>query len=280
MYKWGLLLCGVLFAQSAHAQVSASAYPSYTNSFASAQPTFTRNIESEALAPLVITPSAPVVASSTAPAATGMVGPFTIKDVTVVLSQTAGFARDTALDQAAKQALPKVLEALPMDATEANEKAKAVGEPLRFVSSYKIVKEALIPTYSLIVDLTFNEPLLRSNFGGVKTGPLVVTSATSTVTVSASVPVMKNRYIVRVTSVDPGSQDRVYKILSNLAMTNASYRVMAGMGAEFNVETPLSEANLDAALSGTGAVVALAGEMVSTAGAAPSSVSDTGMGGR
>lgn len=266
---WGILLFAMLLlCGAAHAQISPPGKPLIGPTYGTIEQPFTRNIESEELAPLVVTPTAKITTTEAGKVAEGADSPFVVRGVSVTLGQTTGFARDAALDMAARKALPQVLAALPMSAEDATAKAKAVGQPLSFVSSYTIVKEVLIPTYGLVVDLTFNEQMIRTNFGGVRVSSTVVVSSTSggliSDTVAAPVaPVKMNRFVVRVLTADPISQDKVYRALSGLQDTQAHYRVMAGAGAEFGVNTPLDESRIDAAVSGFGAVVtALPAEVV------------------
>lgn len=217
------------------------------------QQPFTDNVQAEDVAPV---PVGATEVSASAPASVAA-NPFVVKGVVVTLSQTTGFARDAALDQAARQALPQVLQELEIPADKAAKAAASVGNPLQFVASYAIVKEALIPTYSLTTDLTFDAKMLRANFGGV----VGVTSGSEVVSgseVSASMvvpPPPLRRYVVRVANSDPVVQDSVFRKLSALRGAKVRYLVMASQGADLEVMAPQDEAGVDAAVEGTGAVV-------------------------
>lgn len=262
---WGILLfILLLLIPAAQAQVSASATPVFNPRFGGGEQTFSQSLESEELAPVSPTVKVEPSVSATLPggavSGTAAGSPFEVRGVVVTLSQTTGFARDAAMDMAARKALPQVLAALPMEPAQAAAKAKAVGNPLTFVSSYRIAKEVLIPTYALTVDLTFNEAMLRSNFGGVRVAAQAAVPAggglvSTTVAASPSAPVSLNHFVVRVATTDPTQQDKVYRLLSGLTQSQAHYRVMAGVGAEFTLDTPYDERKLDGVLGGTGAVV-------------------------
>ncbi len=183
--------------------------------------------------------------------------PFQIKGVAVVLSQTTGFARDVALEQAARQALPQVLQgALGLPAAEANRKARAVGEAMRFVARYQVLQEAVLPAYSLTADLTFNESMLRKNFGGVAstataTQSLPATAASPSVSSSmpASMPATQ-AYVVRISEPTAAGQDRARRQLAALPGTEVTYRLISGQGVELNVRTGQTNGALAAALAG------------------------------
>lgn len=234
--------------------------------------TFTNDVNGEEVAPLPVAPAVPASATamvagvvSGSAAAPSPTDPFTIKGLVAAVSGSTGFDRDGALDSAARAGLARVLAALPMDEAKARKTAKTVGDPQRFVSSYIIVKEALVPAYSLTVDLTFNEQMLRANFGGVKTvavsssssvsslltggasgtiagGGAAVALASPTLIVAAA----KHTFVVRLTDGDPGAQDRVYKKLREPAGASIRYRVATSEGAEWDVTTPLDQPALEA----------------------------------
>lgn len=237
-------LLGALVATPALAQVTMPAGQ-----------TFPRKLEADDLAPLPKAPqpvsgSAEVLAS----AAVSATSPFVVKGVVVMLSGTTGFARDEALDKAARQALPAVLQVLPMDAAKAAKTAKTLGNVMRFVSSYRVVKETVIPVYSLTADLTFNEAMLRKNFG-----ELVVVSATTTTTttsatvnqsllgptgdgglvVAAKAGVPLNHWLVRMENPDPAEVSRLFEKLNSTEGMKATYRLVTSAGAEMVVDTAL-----------------------------------------
>lgn len=182
--------------------------------------------------------------------------PLEIKGVAVTISGTSGFARDVALEQAAKQALPQVLQgpSFQLTAAEAKAKTKAVGSAMPFVAKYKIVKESVLPTYALVADLTFSEPLLRKNFGGVKTE----TQATEApkieakpATESQETPSSSNRttYVVRVPDPTPAGQDRARRALKALPQTTVLLRLISVQGVELTVTSAQPEEALKGALS-------------------------------
>lgn len=225
-------------------------------------PTFTNSIESEeveTLPPAIPSPTAattPATSSQlqpTAQASVAQAAPFTVKGISIDLSNTTGFARDAALDQAAAKGLPLVLVNLPMPETLAQETARSVGDPMRFVASYAVVKETLIPNYSLIADLTFNEAMLRTNFGGKSTA---VENSVSTSTVASATPLPPpplQTYLIQVNTADPIHQDEVYRRLTQTSATTVRYKSMARGAAQLEVTTPLSGPEVASLLEGTSA---------------------------
>jgi hypothetical protein len=152
------------------------------------QPTFPPVIQEAMLAAPVVKPREPIVTAVTGTSVSpvqpvSVVGQvssaFVLNNVTVTISETVGFARDAGLLKAARQSLPTVLQALGMPAAQAQSTAKAVGDPMRFVARFAVVSERLLPVYTLVVNLTFNEPMLRSNFGGAKAAPVSATGLVS-----------------------------------------------------------------------------------------------------
>lgn len=112
-------------------------------------------VASDELAPVSLTQPAPLPP------------PFSVQGVVVKLEENAGFNREAALTEAARKALPGVLAQLDAapNADEAKQLAASIGNPMQFVQSYKIVKELLVPSYTLTVDLHFSQAKLESNFG-------------------------------------------------------------------------------------------------------------------
>jgi hypothetical protein len=194
---------------------------------------------------------------TSAQAQTGAVSPtaspWQVKGVTVVLSGTTGFSRDMALEQAARQALLQVLQnPLGLSAAEAAAKARAVGEALRFVSRYQIVQEAVLPSYSLKADLTFNEAMLRKNFGGV-VAPVAVSNTAAVAPGTAASPATggsAQSYIVRVPEPSAAGQDRARRALAALPDTRVTYRLISGQGIELNVQSAQPEQALRSTLAG------------------------------
>lgn len=152
------------------------------------QPTFPPVIQESVLAAPLMKPKVPVVAPVTGASVSQVVllnavgqvsaslaaSAFVLNNVTVTMNETQGFARDAGLLKAARQSLPSALQALGLPAAHAQNTAKTVGDPLKFVARYAVVSERLLPVYTLVVNLTFNEAMLRSNFGGTK--PVVVSA--------------------------------------------------------------------------------------------------------
>jgi hypothetical protein len=233
------------------------------------------NMQTESLAPLPRAVSAvavPVPASATvAVSETAPADPFVVKNVVVTLSDTTGFARDAALEKAARQALPQALAALPMAPAKAASTAKSVGSVMNFVGSYRIVKEAIVPTYSLTVDLTFDAAMLRKNFGGKVTPVAVVTSTVvvsgSAVEVSAT-PVVVRNWIVKVAQTDPAVLDKLVSTLNASPATHAVYRLLTSAGAELAVQTPLDAAALGQIAGSDAQLTPLDGGVPAAAGGA------------
>ncbi|MCA3244164.1 MAG: hypothetical protein INF43_02525 [Alphaproteobacteria bacterium] len=179
--------------------------------------------------------------------------PWLVPGVVVTVTDTAGFARDVALEQAARQALPKVLSVpLGLAAADATRKARTVGEALRFVSRYQIVRESVLPNYTLTVDLQFNEAMLRKNFGGVVSptqpaGTVPSANPTASPTVVSAIP---QEWVVRVAEPTAAGQDRARRALAALPNTTATIRLLAPQGIEFLVQSTVTPAELTAALAG------------------------------
>ena len=215
-------------------------------------------LQGEALA--APTPTTPRVSATVAVSPVAVVNPFTIRGVSVTLPDK-GFAREAALEAAARQALPQALQLLPLSAADARRTARSVGTAMQFVSSYQIVQETLLPTYRLVTDLTFNESMLRTNFGGklvasstvVVSGSAVSGSVPAAVSVSAPAP-LAPQWIVRVASNNPADLDRAFRALQALPQANVTYRLIAGAGAEWNVGTSAPLSAIEAAAGPNGSV--------------------------
>lgn len=240
---------GLLFAMPAVAQVTMPAGQ-----------TFPRSLEADELAPLP-KPAQPVSASTAVSASENAASPFTIKGVVVTLSDTTGFARDEALEKAARNAMPLALEALPLEPAKAAKLAKDVGGIMRFVASYRVVKETVIPSYSLTADLTFNEEMLRKNFGGAVSATTAgVVDATHTAdggeVVASSVALPLKKWLVRMENSDVAEVSRVFDKLNGTAGTRATYHKMTSTVTEMTVATPLEMQALQAVVGGHGVVSA------------------------
>ena len=223
------------------------------------QPTFPPIIQETTLAAPVTVPKPPVVAPVTgtnvAPvqpvAAVGQVSasPFVLNNVTVTISDTEGFARDAGLLKAARQNLPTVLQALGLPLAQAQSTAKTVGDPLKFVARYAVVSERLLPVYTLVVNLTFNELMLRSNFGGAKVQAVSATVVRASDSVVAG-PVQVWQVMV------PGDDVRVVEALrAKLAAepgTQVVYATIAAREVVFQLTTALPLTELTAWLAKAG----------------------------
>lgn len=216
-------------------------------------------IGEEKLAPIAVKKAPVAVVSVTAPVAISAVSatanvaadPFMVKGVVVTLSGTTGFDRDAALEQAARQALPGVLTSVSIPADKAVKTVKGLGSAMRFVKSYKVVKESLIPVYTLTTDLTFNGPMVLKNFGGkmpVATDTPVAASSTDVPATDGAVPAAANvpvkQWVVRISDRDPAAVDKVRLNLNKQYETRAVYRLLTSSGAELVVDTPLSSAQI------------------------------------
>jgi len=207
-------------------------------------------------------PTVHATISATLPA-----NPWVVKGVNVVLSGTTGFARDVALEQAARQALPTVLTGpLGLPAAVAARYAKTIGSAMPLVSRYQIVRESVLPTYALTVDLTFQEALLRKNFGGVvgsvvsSTLPVsptgsVVSSSMRDTPAPESTPPTAARWLVRLPDPTAAGQDRARRALLALPASQVIIQRIGPMGVEFLVVGPASEAAMQNALPGTAAEI-------------------------
>ncbi|NBX85798.1 MAG: hypothetical protein EBQ80_00910 [Proteobacteria bacterium] len=145
------------------------------------------------------------------------------------------------MEKAARQALPQALQALPVDAAQAISITNTIGNPMSFVASYQVVRETLLPTYSLTTNLTFNQAMLRTNFGGKVASP-------TTPSPTAVAPTPRNTFVVRLSEPQPATQNQVFQQLNNLTDTEARYRLITIQGAEYTVETPLTETALTSQL--------------------------------
>ena len=218
----------------------------------------------ESLVPMVVTPTAgvpsaasptagnvdvnPAVAvSGTAAGSEGVGEVFRVSGVVVDLKDTQGFGRDAALERAARESLPKVLVRMGQTPEAATKNVKNLGSAMRFVQGYKVVKESLIPHYSLTADLTFNEAMLMKNFGAVR-APVAAVSATVAADQVAITPAAPLRqWVVTLENASPAQVDRVRGNLNAQASSQAVYRVLTSTRAELLVETPLDAAQLQAA---------------------------------
>lgn len=166
-------------------------------------------MQSENLSPMKITP--PVVVGA-------------VEDISVTLPETDGFARDAALTEAARKGLPQALAQFenPVTEVEAQAIAKSVGEPMQFVKSYKIVKELLVPSYSLTVDMIYDVAKLQANFGKKET-TTTTSSAATTVSGSWSTtgpgPALTGTPVrVQVEATGAANQDKVYNNLARAGL--------------------------------------------------------------
>jgi hypothetical protein len=209
--------------------------------------------------------SATLPVSATAPAALGLV-----KGVVVTLSDTTGFARDVGLQKGARQALPTVLMRLPMAEADAQRIAKTVGDAKLFLKSYTIVKESILPRYTLTADLLYDEDALRKNFGGQIIKPLPGQSAVSSSAADVSAPASPQPTAalqtlkVNIDSANPADANDLYQRLSRQKDVIVTYASI-GMGhTVLNVTSPLTQNDLQA-LVGDDATVELPAPVVPAA---------------
>lgn len=189
------------------------------------------SIQSENLAPMTVTAA---VSSES-----GLVA-----GVSVTLPETDGFARDVALTEAARKALPIALGQLetPLTGKEAESAAKAVGEPMQFVKSYRIVKELLVPSYSLTVDMVFDVPKLQANFGKRETTTTTTTTTVSTSwstgTIGPVASVSEMPIILKVEAKGAAGQDKLFNTLSKAGLKPV-WKLITREGGELVVSTSL-----------------------------------------
>jgi hypothetical protein len=135
---------------------------------------------------------------------------------TLTMAGSVGFDRDAALEKAARKALPEMLGRLtpPMEASKAAETAAKIGDPMQFVSSFNIVKETLVPHYTLTVLFTFNQAKLESNFGRKVVTPNAVSLGKPATTSSTQAPAAQQAqgqaYVLRAENASPAQH---YKML-------------------------------------------------------------------
>lgn len=189
---------------------------------------------------------APVAATPTTPAGSALpIAPvyadIIVSNVTVVVSNSTGLERDKALDIAARQAMPAALA--QMDPPVTGEKAQTFittqGDLTRYVKTVRIVKEVLVPSYTLTADLTFNGPTLYKNLGG-----RIPTATGGTVSEGTyKDPRPKQTHEVQLTSGNPADQAKLLRILNSLPNTKARYVSISTAEAVYSVETvlPLNE---------------------------------------
>ena len=200
--------------------------------------------------------------------------PFTVPGVVVTLADGLGFSRDAALTQAARQALPVVLGQLktPIAQARANDIAKTVGEPMQFVKSYKIVKEVLVPKYTLTVDLVYDAAKLQTNFGKTETTVSaasatvshtvayknvngVVTAVTETAVaeaVAATAPDLPQPgQTVHVSAATAAGQDKIFSALAKAGLSPV-WKIIRRDGGDLAVTTDLTPDQLADKLHGLG----------------------------
>lgn len=199
------------------------------------------------VAKTVVVSQTAVVSATSAP----VDSTFVVVGVVATPSGTAGFDRDAALEQAARQALPVVLTRLGTPKDKVAGLVKGLGSAFRFVASFRVVKEALVPSYSLTVDLTFNEPMVRANFGGLNKP---VSDTTVGAGAEQPVPASANHWLLRLAERDPAAVNKVFATLNGQAGTKVVYRLVTSAGVEMVVVTPMSAQRVQE-LAGAGAEV-------------------------
>lgn len=223
----------------------------------------------------VVTPTelGAVVAPAASPSVPQAPTPFQALNVEVRVTETTGFARDTALERAARQSLPTVIhQGLGLPLAEAQEKVAKLGDPMKFVKQYNIVKESVLPFYQLRVNLVFNEEMLRKNFGGLNTlktpeieGPL------SSPSPSVAAPEISNKtYIVQIDEPSAAGQDRARRAMAGVSGSTAVYTEITVDRVTLTVTTAQSEQELKDALAGVSATIVAAAEPLAPAEAPPS----------
>lgn len=226
-------------------------------------------IGEEGLAPLPMraqpssTVPAATVSVATAVSPVAVVNPLEVKGLVVTLSDTTGFDRDAALEIAAKKGLPQVLETLGHSKESAVSKTKTLGNAMRFVQGYKVVKETLIPVYTLTADVTFNGPMVIKNFGGkipvaqAETAPAVAAGAAATAMVDEAEVSPVKQWVVKVRDRDPAAVDKVRVNLAKQPGTRATYRLLTSEGAELLVDTTMDAAEVQRVAGRTVEVIQL-----------------------
>jgi hypothetical protein len=209
--------------------------------------------------------------------------PFTVPGVVAKLDDGLGFSRDAALTQAARQALPVVLGQLhaPIAQDKASQIAGTVGEPMQFVKSYKIVKEVLVPHYTLTVDLVFDQAKLETNFGKTivqagparaETGsptPVVYRNVNGVVAVVSSdisaapktMDATASGLTVHVVADTASAQDKVYTALAKQGL-NPVWKLVRRDGGDIGVTFAGDAAALTAKLSAAGLAAQSEGDSV------------------
>lgn len=193
-----------------------------------------------------------------------------VEGITVSMSESIGFARDAALTDAARKGLPQALAQLetPVSEEEAESIAKNIGEPMRFVKSYKIVRELLVPTYTLTVDMVYDAATLQANFGKVKTTTTTVTTKTESTEAEAwstgpapaltGVPVQ-----VTVEADSAADQDKVYNTLARaglkpvwrLITREGGKLVLTNTGTLEELVSKVDGLGLEATVAGDGLII-------------------------
>lgn len=215
-------------------------------------------LNEEDIAPpvLAVQPSAttPATPSATAP----MANPMNVQ-TTVVMAGSTGYERDKALEAAARKALPDVLGRLstPLGPEKAAEATAKLGDPMVFVKSYSIVKETLVPNYTLTVAFIFNQEMLEKNFGKSTTTTTRTVEVTSGDTgavnaVDVAPASLANTYLLRMERATPSEQNRLLKAARSLPGSKAFYATLSTESTIIRLQTNLADAALQQALSQAG----------------------------
>lgn len=211
-------------------------------------------IQGEDLSPVSVTQPPP-------PAA-----PFSVPGVTVKLEEAAGFNRDAALSEAARQAMPAALAQLatPLSTEEATKLAASIGDPMQFVQSYKIIKEVLVPSYTLTVDLVFNGNKLQTNFGRRMVVDTNVSATTGEMTDDSSAGAFATvaEGMERALHVQAGTaaaQDAIFAKLAKAGF-NPQWQVITRNGGTLTVRTTLDDETLASRLTSEGLTVEETGD--------------------
>ncbi len=199
--------------------------------------------------------AAPNAAPAGAPAATPsaalplapVYADIIVSNVTVIVSNSTGLEREKALDIASRQALPQALAQMdpPVTGEKADVFISTQGDLTRYVKTVRIIKEVLVPTYTLTADLTFNGQMLYKNLGG----RIPTVSGSIVSQGSYKDPRPKLTHEIQLTSGNPADQARLLRILNGLPNTKARYTSISTAEAAYSVETVLQLDELEQSLS-------------------------------
>jgi hypothetical protein len=205
-----------------------------------------------ALTPIAVwaSPTVPVLVSSSA--LPPVSNPLLVPSLSVVISGTTGYARDAALEQAARQGLPIVLSgpAFGLNAAEVAPKIKSLGSALPFVTRYTIRNERVLPSYSMVVDMVYNQAMLQKNFGAIHAPAASPTAPISGTEATPAPSAMPQVWLVRVQEPSAAGQDRARRALAALPNTTATLHEITRMGVVLKVTSGTPQNEIVTALAG------------------------------